>query len=487
MKSRLTVLFTFFVLFALPVAAQPLPKPLTAKVLTVAVEKGQSAETLAKKYFNQSKRLNVKNFADSIRAMNKSFRTSDSVRIVIDFDSVPKPVRLDVPKNYHAVGVYFTPYNVASSGFEGTLDKLKASGVNTIIFDLKTSMGELVYPTDLPLATEIGSNKHLKLPLAKVINAIHERGMQAVARLTCFRDEILTKHRPDLCPQSISSGGVWLENGKRIWADASNPVVQEYIVGIAKEIGTLGIDEIQLDYVRFPAEGNVLDAKFYFQKTAKPVVMASDAKHHLSLNERSDNYDVKKYQVIRGFLEKMKTTLEPMGVRLSADIFGIMAFNMSVDYAATGQKLEEIMMPLDAINPMVYPSHFDFGFHGNERPGLLPYKMVKDGAGKVGEVIAGKKMTGKVSLRPYLQAFAYRAQNFGVGYIHEQMRACDSIASQGYIFWNAAGNYDLTMTALKTYKTNRQLPTLKRPLPPMSFYDSLKKKTKAIPADSTKK
>ena len=50
-----------------------------------------------------------------------------------------------------------------------------------------------------------------------------------------------------------------------VWTDPSNPKVQDYNIALAKHVAQLGVDEIQFDYVRFPAEGDQKDAAFVFQ------------------------------------------------------------------------------------------------------------------------------------------------------------------------------------------------------------------------------
>ena len=42
--------------------------------------------------------------------------------------------------------------------------------------------------------------------------------------------------------------------------------MQDYDIALAKHVAQLGVDEIQFDYVRFPAEGDQKDAQFVFQK-----------------------------------------------------------------------------------------------------------------------------------------------------------------------------------------------------------------------------
>src|SRR5208282_4986644 len=44
-----------------------------------------------------------------------------------------------------------------------------------------------------------------------------------------------------------------------------NPKVQDYNIALAKFVAQSGADEIQFDYVRFPAEGDQKDASFVYQ------------------------------------------------------------------------------------------------------------------------------------------------------------------------------------------------------------------------------
>ena len=74
---------------------------------------------------------------------------------------------------------------------------------------------------------------------------------------------LVTRH-PELAVQS-RRGGAWRENGKLVWTDSSNPKVWDYNIGLAKFAAANGADEIQFDYVRFPAEGDQKDAKFLFE------------------------------------------------------------------------------------------------------------------------------------------------------------------------------------------------------------------------------
>ena len=102
--------------------------------------------------------------------------------------------------------------------------------------------------------------------------------MHAIARIAIFRDERMVVEHPELAVQSRKkTGQPWRENGKLVWTDPSNPKVQDYNIALAKLVAQSGADEIQFDYVRFPAEGDQKDASFVFQKTPRAINRRSAA------------------------------------------------------------------------------------------------------------------------------------------------------------------------------------------------------------------
>ncbi len=136
--------------------------------------------------------------------------------------------------------------------------------------------------------------------------------MHAIARIAIFRDQRLVETHPELAVKSHKTGQAWRENGKLVWTDPSQPKVQEYDIALAKKAAEAGADEIQFDYVRFPAEGDQKDASFYFQ---------------------TEHPDWHRSDVIADFLKHAYAELHPTGALLSLDVFGIMAWQRPVDLA----------------------------------------------------------------------------------------------------------------------------------------------------------
>jgi hypothetical protein len=227
----------------------------------------------------------------------------------------------------------------------------------------------------------------------------------------------------------------WRENGKLVWTDPSNPKVQEYELALAKYVAGSGADEIQFDYVRFPAEGDQKDAEFAFMKSHPQW-------------QRAD--------VIADFLDRAYSELHPSGVLLSLDVFGVMAWQRSVDLNHTGQDIVRMAKFCDVLSPMIYPSHF-FGMDGYARPGDAPEHFISTSMQRFEKITQGSG----VVLRPWLQAFAWRTPTYSPQYIETQVKVAKNNGGIGFLFWNARNDYGRPFAAMPdmTHKMDQYFKT----------------------------
>ncbi|HEX9255865.1 MAG TPA: putative glycoside hydrolase, partial [Candidatus Angelobacter sp.] len=253
--------------------------------------------------------------------------------------------------------------------------------------------------------------------------------MHVIARQALFRDDNIAQRHSELAVQSRGLHQPWRENGKLVWSDSSNKQVQDYNIALAKYVAGSGVDEIQFDYVRFPAEGNQADAQFAFQKDPTTKIHRDD--------------------VIANFLDHAYTELHPMGVLVSLDVFGIMAWQRQVDLSHTGQDITKMAKHCDVISPMIYPSHF-FGMDGYKAPGDAPEHFISVSMDRFEKVTAG---TGVV-LRPWLQAFRWRTKTYSPEYILKQVSTAKGHHGDGFLFWNAANDYSKPFAAMPTMMAN---------------------------------
>ena len=252
-----------------------------------------------------------------------------------------------------------------------------------------------------------------------------QRGLYVVARIALFLDGELGKQRPDLALRD-ATGGVWAERGC-VWMDPGNPEVVQYNLALAGELARAGVDEIQFDYVRFPTNGWLGEGEGDLEATA-----------------------TRRRTVIADFLAAARDTLDAYGVKISADIYGIMAWGQMEDLALTGQHVPTIASLVDVICPMIYPSHFRPGFEGRKRPGDDPAYFISEGTRRFRNLAAGQ-----AEVRPWLQAFPYRVTRFDGEYITSQVQAARTAGGNGWCLWNPSCNYDVALNVMPNLCADR--------------------------------
>jgi hypothetical protein len=257
--------------------------------------------------------------------------------------------------------------------------------------------------------------------LAKLVKELHQDGFIVSARIVVFKDDHLVIARPDLAIK-IKSGEIYRDHKQGRWADPYLEEVRLYNILVAERAALSGVDEIQFDYVRFPAEGKAHLAQY------------STSKGSLS-----------KVDIINIFLKSARERLKRYNVSLAVDIFGVTAWQLKEDVETLGQDLRKMAKYIDVVSPMFYPSHFSAGYDGFENPGEHPYHFVNAGVRKAKKILSGES----VSVVPWIQGFDLRSPNFGPNYILDQIRACKDEGVNNYLIWNARNVYDTAFNALK--------------------------------------
>lgn len=191
------------------------------------------------------------------------------------------------------------------------------------------------------------------------------------------------------------------------YAVAQNELHLKEVFALAKRAQELGFDEVQFDYIRFADQGSA---------------------------------DPKKKEIITNILKAARAELQ---LPIQIDIFGSVAYQ---PHAIIGQDLRLMKDHIDAVCPMLYPSHFD-----NDRMRMgNPYITMLEGSLQTKAKVADKN----VRVIPFLQGFAMRMSWAGLSlkdYIKEQIRAVEDAGTQGFFVWEAANNYTTTYAAIDEY------------------------------------
>jgi hypothetical protein len=390
--------------------------------------RGDSITSVAHQFISKTAYLTTLELAEAIRLRNGNwqgtfFKPGQQVVVpgVLDGPVVEKPV--PVARDFEVRAVYLTGLMAGSDHGLRIIRRWREAGGNAVVFDIKDSDGTINIPFSHPLAGE----HHTPIrDLAKLTRFLHAQHLHAIARVAIFRDERLVLAHPELAVKSRKTGQAWRENGKLVWTDPSQPKVQEYDIALAKKAIEGGADEVQFDYVRFPAEGDQKDASFLFQ---------------------AEHPDWHRSDVISDFLRHAYAELHPTGVLLSLDVFGIMAWQRPVDLGHTGQDIVKMAKYCDVLSPMIYPSHF-FGMDGIARPGDAPEHFIGESMERFEKITVG---SGAV-IRPWLQAFAWRTKTYSPKYIETQVLTAKSKGGIGFLFWNANNDYSKPYLAMPEMK-----------------------------------
>ncbi|MBI2391961.1 MAG: hypothetical protein HYV09_20385 [Deltaproteobacteria bacterium] len=349
-------------------------------------------------------------------------------RVVTEVPKTGDEARLGWPKDDPALrGIYANATMAGHPSFPSLLDKMAQRGMNALVIDVKDVTGYFTYPSKIPLAAEVKANKHVTVSsFSRLVRFAHARGIRVVARVTCFRDENVGPQKHALAVQR-RGGGAHVAPSKIVdWLDPANEQVQAYLVDVVDEALEAGVDEIQLDYVRYPTEGT-WDADFKLKDRGLTTV-----------------------QVITDFVKRIHERTLKAHAALSLDVFGVVAWRDKRDIDATGQDLRELAPHIEALSPMVYPSHFADGFNGYEKPGDHA-DVVGIGTRRAIQEIENAGL--KVPVRPWVQAFPWKTTTFGAAYVADQIASAKSVGASGWLAWNSGGEYGATFGAVPVKKT----------------------------------
>ena len=456
----------------------PLRTPSSTALYTA--RRGDSVPAVARHYLQLTSYLTSSELAEAIRSANKTVGSSNILKAGEQI-TIPGilPVAIaeksiSVPRDFEVRAIYLTGIMASSDHGLRIIRHWREVGGNAVVFDIKDSDGSVTIPFEHPL---LGKHQVYIHDLPKFIHFLHSENLHAIARIAIFRDQRLVTEHPELAVQSKKNHAPWRENGKLVWTDSSNATVQDYNIALAKFVAQSGADEIQFDYVRFPAEGDQKDASFAFEKgtaeqalqtcraeASEPVksdpvgvgdtspalkrrVAASNGNKPRRDDSRTACHVMQRSDVITAFLKKAYGELHPTGALFSLDVFGVMAWQRPVDLSHTGQDIVGMAKYCDVLSPMIYPSHF-FGMDNIEHPGDAPEHFIGESMERFELITKGSG----VVIRPWLQAFHWRTRTYSPEYIKVQVATAKEKGGIGFLFWNAANDYSKPYVAMPEMK-----------------------------------
>ena len=311
--------------------------------------------------------------------------------------------RMPVPQEIR--GVHVTPALASDSA---KIDEyLAIPGLNTLQVDVKDENGEVGFlMPNTTLARKVGATKGY-YKAGQVAGKTRAAGVYLIGRIVTFEDPILSQKRPDLAIRR-SDGSVWTNDVGLGWTNPYDRRVWDYNIEIAKAAAQRGFDEIQFDYVRFPSDGDV-----------------ENAVYRGKVNEGLG-------WTIARFVQYASKQLKPLGVRVSVDMFGLAATHD----LGIGQVPRRVAKFVDAIYPMVYPSHYSSGEYNLPDPSGSPGTTVGASLRDYRRQMRGTK----AQLIPWLEDFSL-GRTRTADEVRAQIEAARSYRTRGFLLWNPTGVY----------------------------------------------
>lgn len=292
--------------------------------------------------------------------------------------------------------VYVTASTAQSKRMGYIIDLINTTELNAVVINVKEPSGEKFWPG-----------------LGDLVVNLKEQGIWTIARLVVFQSNDLPQAQPRLALK-YPSGQLWRDRAGGYWLDPAAKEVWEYNADLAIRTLDIGFDEINLDYIRFPSDGDV----------NKIIYPTWDKK-------------IPREEIIVNFAHYIMTAIKnhrPHAV-VSADLF---AFTFVQDWDLDiGQRARLLAQEFDVLAPMIYPSHYRSGNFGLVNPAEYPYKVSK------ATLDLGREILGPAPalIRPWFQDFNLGAK-YTANLVQQQFEALnDAGYHSGWMQWNPSNIY----------------------------------------------
>ena len=337
---------------------------------------------------------------------------------------------IPLPPPTEVKGIWVGAWFIVEPGrLERYIELCETTEINTIVIDIKEEHGYVTIPM---LREGFPVNENILLEnIEEILEDLKSRDIYTIARIVCFKDPRWGSRNPHLALRD-GDGNRWTDRSDVGWLNPYERENWEYIAEICLRAAELGFQEIQLDYVRFPADGRLSD--IYFGEAGEEHTKA---------------------EIIAEFMTFIRDTMLQVGVRTSADVFGVIGLSNN-DAQIIGQDLDLLYPILHYISPMIYPSHFaNISQNGQgqfingilfETPDKEPYDVIYNTL----QHFIRRHETSDLNtaiIRPYLQDFTagYLGEGMFITYgpdeIKAQIQAVYDAGLTQWLLWSNVSRY----------------------------------------------
>jgi len=299
-----------------------------------------------------------------------------------------------------------------SQTLKNILKIIKETEANAVVVDVKNEYGSTSFLTSFEQANNYGAHKNrTNRDIEKFIQTMKANNIYTIARVVTFKDELQASHNPDYAIKNLD-GETWRNHDNMAWVDPYDKRSHEYTISIAEEAAKVGYDEINFDYIRFPAKTDLLYSKKHTQEN--------------------------RIKAIEEFLQTAQNRLRKYGVFISVDTYGNICW--SDDDNNIGQTVESFAKHADYLAPMLYPSGFSSGSFYFTHPADYPYEVIYRSISNI------KKRIDTKRVRPWLQYFkdyTSKKREYKRDEIQEQIKATEDINTVGWMMWSPSSKYHI--------------------------------------------
>lgn len=316
-------------------------------------------------------------------------------------------------KPYCAKGLYVSYWAIGGpKSREKILNLIDTTEINSVVIDIKSEFGYIAYKGDVPLAKELGAYTRRTIrDIDSLMYELKKRGVYTIARIVVFKDDLLAKKHPEY--SIFTKKGQYVSDREKLaWTNPFVEKVHDYNIEIAKDAILKGFDEVNFDYIRFPAS--------------------------TSLVFNVENNETTRVNAITSFLKKANKALKPLNAQISIDTYGYTCWNEGD--TGIGQDLEELVKYADIISPMLYPSGFQYGIPNYKNPVQNSYETINHSLEKAYK----RTNIDKARFRPWLQAFrdyGFDKRKFNGKEIRTQIDAAEDFGSCGWLLWHPSSYF----------------------------------------------
>jgi len=354
-----------------------------------------------------------------------------SVRSAPDAGAPADVGPIDVDKEFPVVrALYVNRFAAQSTKRMRQLIKMAdETEINAFVIDMKDEFG-LNYKSSNPEFARNAGTAGTVRDLRAMLDTLRAHKILPIARLVVFKDSVTARNHPDWTIRR-QDNSIWRDKQGLAWVNPYHRGLWSYNVGVGEELAKMGFGEIQFDYIRFPEP---------YASLPKQVFPGSNG--------------VAKPDVLAAFLKEADARYDKLGVRTTADIFGLVT---TVGGALeVGQSWEKISPTVDVVLPMVYPSHYPRGSLGLASPNADPYNVIRIAITRARERDKKLGITTPEHVRPWLQAFTLGKPPYGPAEIEAQKKGAYDAGYDGWVLWSPGSKYEIFLPALERTLVSRK-------------------------------